>query len=153
MLVESMKALWYNYGMKKIILLAVAAVAAVPLWACTTVVAGKNATVTGHVILGHNEDDRGNFEVLHGFVPPRTFRPGAKLPAEKGKAEIPQVSKTLGFYWSEVKGSSGSPSFADVFLNEKGVPRALLETIATPFSLRNTSANEGLPDEPLTSLQ
>ena len=107
--------------MKKIILWAVAVAAAVPLWACTTVVAGKNATVTGHVILGHNEDNRGNFEVLHGFVPPRTFRPGAKLPAEKGKAEIPQVPKTLGFYWSEVKGPSGSPSFADVFLNEKGV--------------------------------
>ena len=107
--------------MKKIILSTVAVVVAVPLWACTTVVAGKNATVTGHVILGHNEDDRGHFEVLHGLVPPRTFRPGAKLSAEKGKAEIPQMPKTLGFYWSEVKGPSGSPSFADVFLNEKGV--------------------------------
>ena len=118
--------------MKKIILLTAAVVAAVPLWACTTVVAGKNATVTGHVILGHNEDDRGNFEVLHGFVPPRTFRPGAKLSAEKGKAEIPQVPKTLGFYWSEVKGPSSSPSFADVFLNEKGVAIVSNNALGTP---------------------
>ena len=107
--------------MKKIIFLTVVLSAAVSLWACTTVVAGKNATVTGYVMLGHNEDDRGNFEVLHGCVPPRTFRPGAKLSAERGRAEIPQVPKTLGFYWSEVKGPSGSPSFADAFLNEKGV--------------------------------
>ena len=107
--------------MKKIAFLSAAALAAIPIWACTTVVAGKSATATGHVILGHNEDDRGNFEVLHGFVPARTFRAGAKMPAEKGRAEIPQVANTLGFYWSEVKGPSGSPSFADVFLNEKGV--------------------------------
>ncbi len=106
--------------MKKIVAIAAAA-AAIPIWACTTIVAGKNATATGRVILGHNEDDRGNFEVLHGFVPARAFRPGARLSAEKGKAEIPQMPKTFGYYWSEVKGPSGSPSFADVFLNEKGV--------------------------------
>ena len=94
---------------------------AVPLLACTTVVAGKNATDTGHVILGHNEDDPGDCEVWHGFVPPRTFPSGTKLPAERGRAEIPQVPRTLGFYWSEVKGPLGSLSFADSFLNEKGV--------------------------------
>ena len=105
----------------KVLLLLAAAAALHPAFACTTIVAGKNATATGHVILGHNEDDRGDFEVLHGFVPPRAFRDGARLPAERGRAEIPQVKNTLGFYWSEVKGPSGSPSFADVFLNERGV--------------------------------
>ena len=97
------------------------AVLSAPVLACTTIVAGKNATVTGHVILGHNEDDRGNFKVLHAFVPRRTFACGTKIPAEKGRAEIPQIGETLGFYWAEVNGGSWNPSFADVFMNEKGV--------------------------------
>ena len=102
-------------------LFAVVAALSAPAFACTTIVAGKNATVTGRVILGHNEDDRGNFQVLHAFVPRRTFSEGATIPAEKGLAKIPQAGKTLGMYWAEVNGGSWHPSFADVFLNERGV--------------------------------
>ena len=95
--------------------------AAVPAIACTTIVAGRNATSTGYVMLGHNEDDRGDFQVLHAFVPPRSFATGTTLPAEKDHAAVPQVPKTLGFYWSEVWNAKWRPSFADAFLNEKGV--------------------------------
>lgn len=89
--------------------------------ACTTIVAGRDATGTGRVVLGHNEDDKGVFSVLHAVVPPRTFGEGATLPCEPGRAAVPQVRRTCGFYWSEVRADGRSPSFADVFLNDRGV--------------------------------
>lgn len=90
--------------------------------ACTTVVAGRAATVGGRVIVGHNEDDNGCPDVRHGYVPPRSFAPGAVMPAEIGHASVPQVERTLGFYWSEFKYvTKGGSSFCDSFVNEKGV--------------------------------
>ena len=107
--------------MKKELTIAVAAAVSLPLFACTTIVAGKNATVTGHILLAHNEDDGGDYKVIHGYVPPRSFRDGAKISALKRHAMVPQVGRTLGFYWSEVRSPGGGGPFADVFLNDCGV--------------------------------
>ena len=64
-------------------------------FACTTIIVGKKVSPTGYVIVGHNEDDGGRLTVRHGFVPAREFKEGAVLPAEEGRAAIPQVPKTF----------------------------------------------------------
>ena len=92
--------------------------------ACSTIIVGRLASETGCVIVGHDEDDdephldSGRLAV----VPPREHRPGTVLPAEKGCARIPQVRKTHGFYWSEVKDLvKGGMRNADFFVNDRGV--------------------------------
>lgn len=47
------------------------AVAAGPALACSTIVVGRNASATGCVLVGHNEDDPGELYVRHAIVPPR----------------------------------------------------------------------------------
>lgn len=100
---------------------AAAALAAGSAFACSTIIVGRNASSTGHVIVGHNEDDDGELFVHHGMVPARTHAAGETLPAEKGKAAIPQVASTHGFFWSEVKAPWGGLPNSDTFLNDSGV--------------------------------
>lgn len=91
------------------------------LLACTTIIAGRNTTPTGFVLVGHNEDDGGVLFTRHGVVPARDWPEGAVLPAEQGRAAVPQARHTDRMYWSEVKSPAGGPSNADAFLNEHGV--------------------------------
>ena len=44
-----------------------------PADACTTFVVGRKASATGRVIVGHNEDDKGELSVRHGYVPARNW--------------------------------------------------------------------------------
>lgn len=89
--------------------------------ACMTLVAGKKVSATGHVIVGHNEDDFPPCTIHHGLVPARDWPAGTVLPATKGCCStIPQAAHTLTCYWSEVKFQKGDKN-ADTFLNEKGV--------------------------------
>lgn len=106
-----------------LVILALALLIALPAAAraCTTVVIGREASPTGHVIVGHNEDDGGRLVNRHGYVPAADHAPGETLPAEDGYALIPQAAHTHGFYWSEMKGASGGMSTADSFYNDQGV--------------------------------
>ena len=88
---------------------------------CMTFVAGRRASATGRVLVAHNEDDTGVVAVRHGLVPPARWPEGSAMPAEPGLAAIPQVERTLGFYWSEVSTPEGGMSTSDVFYNERGV--------------------------------
>lgn len=89
--------------------------------ACTTVVIGKGLSSTGHVIVGHNEDDAGCLASRHGYVPAAEHPQGATIPAEEGYAVIPQAPRTHGFFWSELKGAKGGLTTADTFFNDQGV--------------------------------
>lgn len=102
-------------------ILSAIALAAASSEACTVVVVGKNASTTGRVIVGHNEDDAGSVSMIHGLVPARDWPAGSTMPAEKGCASIPQVPHTLGFFWSEAVESGRGIENADAFLNERGV--------------------------------
>lgn len=86
---------------------------------CSTVIIGKNASRTGHILIGHNEDDRGCTVQCHR-VPRRIFAEEETVVFEENSAIIPQVRETLAFYWSEVR-CEGGISFADCFINEYGV--------------------------------
>lgn len=106
-----------------LVILALALLIALPAAAraCTTVVIGREVSPTGHVIVGHNEDDGGRLVNRHGCVPAADHAPGETLPAEDGHAVIPQAAHTHGFYWSEMKGAAGGMSTADSFYNDQGV--------------------------------
>ena len=87
---------------------------------CSAIVIGKNATTTGHVLLAHGEDDPRCFVQSH-LVPHMTHKEGEMLSWEDGRALIPQLPETLGFYWSEYRMIGGGEPFADMFFNECGV--------------------------------
>ena len=86
---------------------------------CSTVIFGKNASVTGKVIMAHNEDDTDVYVQTH-LVPRKEHKEGEMVVFEDGKAIIPQVPVTNAYLWSEIK-CKGGISFADCFLNEHGV--------------------------------
>lgn len=88
--------------------------------ACMTFVVGRKASATGHVIVGHNEDDREPIYLKHAVLPARDWAPGDVLPATEGCARVPQVPHTLATYWSEAKFAHGDNN-ADLFFNERGV--------------------------------
>ena len=88
---------------------------------CMTIIVGKDASATGRVLIAHNEDDTGRCVVHHGYVPAADWPEGTVLPAEEGRAAIPQAAHTLGYYWSQVRAGSRGLSGADIFLNEAGV--------------------------------
>lgn len=105
----------------KIVLFLAAVAAAATSEACMTLVVGRKVSATGHVIVGHNEDDLPPFVRHHGMLPARDWPAGSVLPATGGcNAGIPQAPHTLACYWREAKFDCGDGN-ADTFLNEKGV--------------------------------
>lgn len=87
---------------------------------CTTVIVGKNASTTGRVIVGHNEDAGGRSLHQQFFVPSEKHAEGEVVTAEPGRAAVPQVSETLPYYWSNMMMPGGS-SFDQGFANAAGV--------------------------------
>ena len=96
---------------------------------CSTILIGKNATTTGHVLMGHGEDDLNCVSQLHK-VPRMQHKEGEVLTFSDGTAVIPQVPETYAYIWSEIRGKGGEP-FADGFLNEWGVAVATNSCVST----------------------
>ena len=88
--------------------------------ACTTMIVGKDVSKTGNIIVGHNEDNGGRILTAQYWVPAATHKKGKMIKFEEAAAEIPQVEKTFGFYWSQTYNPKGA-SFSDGFVNENGV--------------------------------
>ena len=88
--------------------------------ACSTVIIGKDASATGKILIGHNEDNGGRIFNPQYWVPPAKHKAGEMITYEPTAAKIPQVKETLGFYWSQTLSTKGS-SFSDGFVNEAGV--------------------------------
>ena len=81
-------------------LVALFSVAALTADACTAIVAGKKASATGHVLIGHNEDGTGVF-MRHAMLPPGD-----------GKAAV---------FWSEAKKYTGGDLVGACVYSERGV--------------------------------
>ena len=108
-------------NLKKLVSAFLAAGLALGASACMTFVVGKKISPTGHVVVGHNEDDWPPFETHHGLLTARDWPEGAVLPATAGcNPCVPQARHTLAAYWGEVKFPYGDGN-ADTFLNERGV--------------------------------
>ena len=87
---------------------------------CSTVIVGKDASKTGTIIIGHNEDNGGRILNPQYWVPPQDHADGEMIKFEPAAASIPQVKHTFGFYWSQTFDPNGA-SFSDGFVNENGV--------------------------------
>lgn len=90
-----------------------------PSQACFTVV-GKDASSTGEILVGHNEDNDRRIIINQYWVPAATHKAGEMIEFEAYAAKIPQVEKTFGFWWTQTLSPDGY-SFSDGFINENGV--------------------------------
>lgn len=91
---------------------------------CTTIVVGKSASQSGHVLVGHNEDDAHRLVVRHHIVA-ADEHPGAtrlkdgtlvyREPHTSLQLAVPE--NTLAYDWTEMVGQD----FADSFVNSRGV--------------------------------
>ncbi len=84
--------------------------------ACFSIVAGKNATVDGAVIVAHNEDDGAPQIVNHHKVSRQQYALGDRVKLRKG-GTLAQVEQTWAYIWSEMPGQL----FSDSYVNEWGV--------------------------------
>ncbi|MBL7187302.1 MAG: C69 family dipeptidase [Phycisphaerae bacterium] len=84
--------------------------------ACFSIVVGKGASVDGHVIVAHNEDDGAPQVVNHHKVPRKKYSPGGKVTLRNG-GQLDQVPQTWAYIWSEMPGML----FSDSYINEWGV--------------------------------
>lgn len=89
---------------------------------CSTIIVGKAASKTGHVLVAHNEDDSACITQIH-VVPRVQHEEGEVLTFRDGSAVIPQVSETWAYTWTELRSVKeiGGEAFADSFFNEWGV--------------------------------
>ena len=118
--------------MKKIILLNLLLVMATALVAqedltgfnCSTIIVGKDASKTGSVLIGHNEDDGGTQLINYLKTDPQDHAVNSMVFLKNG-AEVNQVSHTFGYIWLDMPGQN----FADSFLNNNGV---LVTSNSTP---------------------
>ena len=83
---------------------------------CFSVLAGKNATADGSVILAHNEDDSGERIVNWYKIPAMSHKEGSMITLKNGGG-MDQVSKTWSFIWLEMP----EMEFSDSYMNEWGV--------------------------------
>jgi dipeptidase len=99
-----------------IILLAAWLQAADESFSCFTIVAGKEASADGSVLLAHNEDDAGPLWVNIHKVPAQEHLHNMTITLKSG-AILPQVTNTHGMLWLEIPEND----FADSYVNEYGV--------------------------------
>ena len=83
---------------------------------CFTVLVGKDASVDGSVMWGHNEQNGGLRIVNYRVIPRIEHEPGDLVELEKG-GTAPEVVETSSFIWLENPGIS----FSDAYFNEWGV--------------------------------
>jgi len=102
---------------------------------CSTMIIGKDVSLTGNILMGHNEDDEVSLVQSH-LVPRTKHSPNETITFDDSPAIFPQIEETLSFYWSEVK-CEGGISFADSFVNECGV------AIVSDSCRKSREADEG----------
>jgi len=83
---------------------------------CFSIIAGKNCTVDGSVLFGHNEDDSGDQIVNIYKVPRLTHTNDEKITLLNG-GKCQQVPETNAYIWLEMPGMK----FSDGYLNEYNV--------------------------------
>lgn len=83
---------------------------------CFTVVVGRQATVDGSVLVGHNEENEGPYFVNFRRVHPEQF---AASDLQERRAAWPRELQQpkYGFLWSQIPGRE----YSDNYLNEAGV--------------------------------
>ncbi|MCP4217877.1 MAG: hypothetical protein GY765_24760 [bacterium] len=84
---------------------------------CYTVIAGKEASAEGSVLMGHNEDDSGgNFFVNVRKIPASRHGAGSTVQLKNG-AHVRQLRRTRAVLWLQIPGID----FGDAYINDRGV--------------------------------
>ncbi|MBN2182891.1 MAG: C69 family dipeptidase [Sedimentisphaerales bacterium] len=83
---------------------------------CFSIVAGKNVSMDGHVIVGHNEDNSPPQIVNHHKIP-RIKHSSTETVRLLNGGQLSQVEQTWAYIWSEMPGVL----FSDGYINEWGV--------------------------------
>ncbi len=83
---------------------------------CFTVIAGKECTVDGSVLFGHNEDDSGD-QIVNMYKVPTKEHDSGKFITLKNGGKLEQVHQTNAYVWLEMPGME----FSDGYVNEHGV--------------------------------
>lgn len=90
--------------------------APLPCEGCFSIVAGKEASADGYVLMAHNEDDTAPQIVNHRKVPRKTHSPGETVTLLNG-GKLDQAEQTWAYIWSEMP----DMLFSDSYINEWGV--------------------------------
>ncbi|MBQ3447358.1 MAG: C69 family dipeptidase, partial [Synergistaceae bacterium] len=89
-----------------------------------TILAGRRASATGEVLVGHNEDAPGRFIMQTHLVGKKRRKSGTTITFEPDLAK-PELSETrTSLFWSEAWAYSDEPSvsaFCDLYVNGHGV--------------------------------
>ncbi|MDR2179442.1 MAG: C69 family dipeptidase [Synergistaceae bacterium] len=93
-------------------------------FACTTVLVGKEASETGEVLVGHNEDSGGRYVMKTHLVPAASYGKTVRtirFELETALLDLPEERPKL--FWSEARlsVSGGGASFCDLYVNGYGV--------------------------------
>lgn len=98
-------------------------VAVGPARACTTVLAGKDASETGEVLVGHNEDSGGRYVMRTHFVSDTIRMTKEKIRFEPNAAELALPMESPRLFWSEARPyiPDGGASFCDFYVSGYGV--------------------------------
>ena len=92
--------------------------------ACMTILVGRNASATGEVLIGHNEDAPGRCTMQTHLVHKLRRHPGTKSKFEPSLAELELPETRTSLFWAEAKyydPQNPGPSFCDSFVNGHGV--------------------------------
>jgi dipeptidase len=93
------------------------------------VLVGKDASETGEILVGHNEDSGGRYVMRTHLVPPIPAPQAADSPVERtmrfepNAAELSLPAERPKLFWSEARPyvSDGGASFCDFYVNGNGV--------------------------------
>ncbi len=83
---------------------------------CFSIIAGKDITRDGSVIIAHNEDTGGDRIINYFKVPRQKHSPGEKIAFING-GELEQVSLTYAYLWINIP----TATVCDSYINEYGV--------------------------------
>ncbi len=102
---------------------------------CFTVIVGRKASADGSVIVGHNEDDRGNIIVNLRKIQARDYGAPQRVGLGKG-GTFETDGKTGEFLWIEAT----TQEFADSFINGHGV---LITSDSCPSRVTKDDVTDG----------
>jgi len=86
------------------------------VFGCYAVIVGRNASADGSVLVGHNEQNRGQRILNFRRIPRQQYPPGAIVHLRRG-GTLPQVSQTWAFLWTENVGLENSDAYMNSEIN------------------------------------
>ena len=91
---------------------------------CMTILAGRKATQSGEILIGHNEDAPGRFIMQTHIVSKQRRKPNTHITFEPDLAELELSTTRTNLLWSEAQTCSTNYSdsaFCDLYVNGHGV--------------------------------